>query len=119
MQFMLLFTEPASEAAVHAHPIEGPKLMGAWRDYIGSMMQAGVMLNGDGLQPPATATTVKVRGGAREVQDGPYCEAKEYLGGYVTLEVDDLDAAIKWAEQSPAALSGSVEIRPVMMNETG
>lgn len=119
MQFMLIFAESLADIARQKHPTEGPKLMGAWRDYIGSMTQAGVMLNGDGLQPPETATTVRMRNGQREVQDGPYCEAKEYLGGYVTLEVDDLDAAIRWAETCPAAEYGSVEIRPVMMNPTG
>lgn len=119
MQFMLIFATPLSEVETQNDPVEGPKLMGAWRDYIGSMMQAGVMLNGDGLESPEAATTVRVRGGKREVQDGPYCEAKEYLGGYVTLDVDDLDAAISWAEKSPAAEYGSVEIRPVMMNATG
>lgn len=119
MQFMLIFAEPLSDIARQKDPKEGPKLMGAWRDYIGSMMQAGVMVNGDGLQPPETATTVRMRNGRREVQDGPYCDAKEYLGGYVTLDVDDLDAAITWAEKSPAAEYGSVEIRPVMMNATG
>ncbi len=119
MQFMLIFAEPLADIARQKDPVEGPKLMGAWRDYIGSMMQSGVMLNGEGLQPPETATTVRLRGGKREVQDGPYCEAKEYLGGYVIVEVDDLDAAIGWAEKCPAAEYGSVEIRPVMANPTG
>ncbi len=119
MQFMLIFAEPLADIARQKDPTEGPKLLGAWRDYIGSLVQAGVMLNGEGLQPPETATTVRLRGGKREVQDGPYCEAKEYLGGYVTVEVDDLDAAIGWAEKCPAAEYGSVEIRPVMANPTG
>ena len=119
MQFMMIFAEPLADIERQQHPVEGPKLMGAWRDYIGALVQSGVMVNGDGLEPPAAATTVRVRDGKRTVQDGPYCEAKEYLGGYVTIDVDDLDAAIAWAEKCPAAAYGSVEIRPVMADPTG
>ena len=118
MKFMLIFAEPIEETARQDHPVEGPKIMGAWRNYIGAMMQAGVMESGQGLLAPDTATTVRIRDNKREVQDGPYCDAKEYLGGYVIVDVDDLDSAINWAEKSPAAMVGSVEIRPVMPDPT-
>ena len=69
---------------------------------------------GDGLQPTATATVVRVRDGERLLTDGPYAETKEQLGGYYVLECKDLDDALKWAAQIPEAAFGSIEVRPVM-----
>ena len=70
------------------------------------------MVGGAALQPPAVATTVRQRDGKREVQDGPYAEAKEQLGGYCVIDVPDLDQALAWAARCPAASTGAVEVRP-------
>jgi hypothetical protein len=72
------------------------------------------MLGGEGLEPTQTATSVRVRGGERVVTDGPFAETKEQLGGFYLLECKDLDEAIAWAEQIPAAKNGTVEIRPIL-----
>ena len=78
------------------------------------------ILGGNALQPTATATTVRVRGGERLVTDGPFAETKEQLGGYYLLECKDLDEAIEWASKIPGAKSGSIEVRPIMeFNEDG
>jgi len=119
MQYMLIFTEPAEEFAKRNDPAEAEGYWGAWSAYIGALGAAGIIVNGDGLMPPETATTVRVRGGVREVQDGPFADAKEQLGGYFVVEVPDLDAALDWAARSPAAHYGSVEVRPVMPPPTG
>jgi hypothetical protein len=66
------------------------------------------------LQPAATATTVKARGGKRLVTDGPFAETREQLGGYYLIDAKDLDEAIGIAERIPAGRWGTVEIRPVM-----
>ena len=87
---------------------------GAYREYTEALQKAGVMTGGHGLQPPLTATTVRLRGGARNVQDGPFAEAKEQLGGYYIVDVPDLDTALEWAARCPAAAYGAVEVRPVM-----
>lgn len=69
---------------------------------------------GLGLQPPETATTVRVQDGRTLVTDGPFAEMKESIGGYFVFEADDLDAAIEIAAQVPAArMGGAVEVRPV------
>jgi hypothetical protein len=66
------------------------------------------------LQPPETATTVRVQDGRTLTIDGPFVEMKEALGGYLVLEADDLDAAIELASQVPAArMGGAVEVRPI------
>jgi hypothetical protein len=51
--------------------------------------------------------------GKRSVQDGPYADTKEQLGGLTILELPSLDAALKWAARCPAASSGAVEVRPL------
>jgi hypothetical protein len=69
---------------------------------------------GSRMQPPETATTVRVADGETLVTDGPYVETKEALGGYLFLEADDLDAAIAVAAGIPAAsMGGRIEIRPL------
>jgi hypothetical protein len=69
---------------------------------------------GVGMQPPETATTVRVQDGRTLTTDGPFVAVKEALGGYLVLEADDLDAAIELAARVPAArMGGAVEVRPV------
>jgi len=67
------------------------------------------------LQPPETATTVRVENGSTLTTDGPFVAIKEALGGYFVFEADDLDAAIEVASRVPAArMGGAVEVRPVV-----
>ena len=67
------------------------------------------------LQPPETATTVRVENGKTLTTDGPFVAIKEALGGYFVFEADDLDAAIELAARVPAArMGGAVEVRPVV-----
>jgi hypothetical protein len=66
------------------------------------------------MQPPETATTVRVDNGKTLTTDGPFVAVKESLGGYFFLEADDLDAAIDLAARVPAArMGGAVEVRPL------
>lgn len=77
---------------------------------------ADVIQSGKALHGPETATTITVAGGPGGdvvTTDGPYAEAKEVLGGFYLIEAEDLDEAIRWAAQIPAAWRGKVEVRPV------
>ena len=85
----------------------------AWAAYTRALQEAGVMVGGAALHPAGTATTVRLHGGRRDVQDGPYADTKEQLGGYYLVDVADLDAALEWAARNPAAAAGAVEVRPV------
>lgn len=76
--------------------------------------EAGQFIATAPLQPTATATSVRVRGGKREVTDGPFAETREQLGGYFLIEARDLDEAIAIAGRIPGARWGTVEIRPVV-----
>ena len=67
------------------------------------------------LQPPETATTVRVQDGRTLTTDGPFVEIKEAIGGYLLFEADDLDAAIELAARIPAArMGGAIEVRPIV-----
>jgi hypothetical protein len=67
------------------------------------------------MQPPETATTVRVADGRTLTTDGPFAELKEAVGGYLFFEADDLDAAIELAARVPAArMGGAVEVRPLV-----
>jgi hypothetical protein len=67
------------------------------------------------MQPPATATTVRVQDGKTLTTDGPFVAVKEALGGYLFFEADNLDAAIELASRIPAArMGGAVEVRPLV-----
>ncbi len=86
----------------------------AWGGYTKALMEAGVMVGGNALHPASTATTLRVRDGARDLHDGPYATTKEQFGGYYIIDVPDLDTALEWAARNPAASSGAVEIRPIV-----
>lgn len=115
MQYMLMFYENEAEVAAQRDSADrtGP-YWGAWNAYIGALYPTGIVLRGDALLPPAMATTVRLEGGNRLVQDGPVAATKEQLGGYVVIEVPDLDTALSWAARCPAATYGAVEVRPVL-----
>jgi hypothetical protein len=84
-----------------------------YADYKAINETSGVT-SGLGLQPPETATTVRVQDGKTLTTDGPFVDTKEALGGYLVYEADDLDAAIELAARIPAArLGGAIEVRPI------
>jgi hypothetical protein len=111
VQFVMLIYETGEDFNARSDP-QAP-LIGAWRAYHKSLVEAGVYVSGAPLQPDATGTTVRVKDGQRQVQDGPYADTKEQLGGFVILELPSLDAALDWAARCPTAGTGAVEIRPV------
>jgi hypothetical protein len=77
-----------------------------------------VFVRGSGLHPPQTATTVRVRDGKRQVQDGPFAESKELIGSVILIDVPNLDEALEWAARCPVAGWGAVEVRPVWKGAT-
>jgi hypothetical protein len=97
-----------------ATPEQRAQIMQAWDAYTRDAIDAGVHLGGEGLQPSATATTVRIQESAEPiVSDGPFAETKEQLGGYYLLECKDLDEALAWAKRIPMP-GGTVEVRPVI-----
>jgi hypothetical protein len=85
----------------------------AWRAYYKALVDAGVYVGGAPLELPATGATVRVHDNQRRVQDGPYADTKEQLGGQIVIDVASLDEALDWAARCPTAASGAVEVREV------
>lgn len=113
MQYLLAIYE--SPEAFDARTNEDcAAYMGAWQAYGDALRNAGVMAGGKGLQAPSTATTVRFRGDERSVQDGPYADTKEQLGGIFIIDVPDLDTALEWAARCPLSLGGAIELRPAL-----
>src|SRR5690349_24022449 len=83
--------------------------------YTQALLDAKEFVNGDALQGGDTATTVRVKNGDRLVTDGPFIETKEWLAGYYTIDVPDLDRALELAAELPNAKHGigAVEVRPM------
>jgi len=114
MHYMLLFNETADEMGKRDDPAAAANYWGGWSAYMGAIAQSGATVSGNGLQPPAVSTTLRIENGARHVADGPFADTKEMFGGYVIIDAPDLDAALEWASRAPCVSAGSVEIRPVM-----
>lgn len=114
MQYMIMnYVPPVDRAGADA--TQAAKEGELWGAYTKALIDAGVMVGGEVLHPAHTATTIRMKDGEREVQDGPYATTKEQFGGYYMIDVPDLDTALEWAARNPAAASGAVEVRPVIM----
>ncbi len=113
MQYLLMALEDSSAFASREDD-RSEEYWAAWSGYIRLLTESGLLVDAGGLHPPSTATTLRVRDGRRQLQDGPYADTKEQLGGYFVLEVPTLDAALDWAERCPCAGTGSVEVRPLL-----
>lgn len=112
MEYLLLIYETAKDFDARTNE-QRDTLMGAWRTYYQAMVDAGVYVSGSPLQRSATGSTVRLQNGKRHVQDGPYADTKEQLGGFIIIEVPSLEAALDWAARCPTAATGAVEVRPV------
>jgi hypothetical protein len=93
--------------------------MAAFQAYAQDLDKAGVLVTTQVLESSVATTTVTARDGKPEIQDGPFIDTKERLGGIFVIDVPDLDAALDWAKRNPATAWGSIEIRPVARTYTG
>src|SRR5262245_40793602 len=112
MKYTILIYETSTDFGARNDAHKKEAYWGAYRAYTKALTEAGVMVGGAALPAPRLATTVRQRAGARDIQDGPYAESKEQLGGYYVIEVADLDTALDWAARCPGSSSGAVEVRP-------
>jgi hypothetical protein len=92
--------------------------MAAFQAYADDLAKAGVLVTTQVLEPVVATTTVTARNGTPEIQDGPFADTKERLGGIFVIDVANLDEALDWAKRNPAADWGSIEIRPVATTYT-
>jgi hypothetical protein len=106
---LLYYPEPTADELGPEAIAEG---MRAFQAYAKALEDAGVLASAEVLQQSNATTTVTLASGELIVQDGPFADTKEQLGGTFVIEVPDLDAAIEWARKAPSVSWGHVEIRP-------
>ena len=113
MKYLLtLYAAPEAEPAPGTPEFDA--MMGEYFGLTEKMKDTATFVAGEGLQPVQTATTLRKRAGKVVTIDGPFAETREHLGGFYLIEAADLDAALRFAAEVPAARYGSVEVRPVM-----
>jgi hypothetical protein len=95
--------------------LQSLKDTGAFND---KLQAEGYFLFADGLEQATTATVVDGQGDQPVITDGPYLEAKEYLGGFWIIEAPDLDVALRLAAEGSKACRGKVEVRPFRTEES-
>ena len=115
MQYLFaIYNDEKADAKLYESPEEQGKVMDAYNKFTEYVMAQGVMKAGEALHPTTTATTVRVRDGKAVSTDGPFAETKEQLGGFYVLDCRDLDQALEIAARIPGALTGSIEVRPIV-----
>ena len=113
MRFLLLIYDDES-GSEDATPEQFAAMLAEFEAYDRAVQEAGVFVSGEGLQPTATARTVRMRDGEPLHTDGPFAETREQLGGYYLLDCAGIEEAMRWAERIPVGASGGVEVRPAI-----
>ena len=101
-----------SEASV----LPSPELIEAMGKYNEELINAGIMVGGDGLKASKFGKRIAFDGDSRTVTDGPFAETRELVAGFWIWEVKDMDEAIAWAKRCPNPMPGpsELELRPVI-----
>ena len=113
MRFMMLMIPRGYETAPPGTVPDDPQAVTRMMQYNEELHKAGVLLALDGLHPPSMGARVSFKGGKPEVQDGPFAEAKEVVGGYWLIDVRSREEAIEWAKRCPGSDNEVIEVRQV------
>jgi len=113
VKYVMLIYETSADFEARKPP-ESEPYVAAWRAYYRALLEAGAYVGGGApLEVPGTGTTIQLKDGRRQVQDGPFAETKDQLGGFMILNLASLEDALEWAARCPAAATGAVEVRPL------
>jgi hypothetical protein len=110
MSYLLLIVEPAGQRAERTAD-EGRRVYQRMVDYAQTLQSQGVLLGVNSLR--SEAARLELREGSRRVVDGPFTEAKEFVGGYFLLDCADRAQALKYASECPAVEWATIEVREV------
>ena len=112
MRFMVIVK---SDKNTEAGVLPDEKLLTEMGNYNEQLVNAGIMLAGEGLHPSSKGVRVKFSGAKRTVVDGPFAETKELVAGFWLWQVKSLDEAIEWAKRcpNPTGAESVLELRPV------
>ena len=116
MRVMVMIKADAdSEAGI----MPSTELLTAMGNYNEELVNAGIMLSGEGLQPSSKGAKVHFSGDQRTVVDGPFTEAKEMIAGFWIWQVDSMEQAIEWVKRcpNPMGVESDIEVRQVFETE--
>ena len=108
---VMVLVKASKESEAGAMPTAG--LLAEMGKFNQELLQAGVMLAGDGLHPSSKGKRVRFSGKQRKVVDGPFTETKELVAGYWIWQVRSIEEAVEWLKRAPFDRETEVEIRPV------
>lgn len=114
MRFMIIVKASADSEAGRMPSTELLEAMGRYNQ---ELVNAGVMLAGEGLHPSANGVRVRFSGRHRTVIDGPFAETKELIAGFWLIQVKSRDEAIEWVKRAPMIDGDEIEIRQVFEAE--
>jgi hypothetical protein len=114
MKYLLAIINDESQARPDPTPEQMQEMMEPWNALNRELLDAGAFVAGEGLQPSASATTVRFGESDQTVTDGPFAETKEQLGGFYLIECPNLDEALAWAKKVPTQPGNAVEVWPAM-----
>lgn len=114
---VMVIVKATKDSEAGAMPSE--ELLAAMGRFNEELVQAGVMLAGEGLAPSAKGKRVRFSGAQRTVIDGPFAETKELIAGFWLWQVESMDEAVEWVKRCPNPMPGEseIEIRPVLEAE--
>ena len=113
MKYLCLISAPTQKMMDHMPAADAAHHFEEYRVFTDDIRASGHFLDCNRLQPPETATTVRVRDGKVLTTDGPYAETKEQLGGFYLIQARDMAEAVQIAARIPGARFGCVEVRPL------
>jgi hypothetical protein len=108
---LLIYATPGASAS--ARPADDG-VISSWLDYTLAMKASGTLLGAEQLAPVETATSLTMDAGERLLTDGPFIETKEHLLGFYLVDVEDLDAALDWAQRMPFHPGQTIEVRAAL-----
>jgi len=119
---VMVIVKATTESEAESHPLEAEgaaemfEQMGRFNE---ELIEAGIMLAGDGLKPSKFGKRIRFDGATRSVTDGPFTETKELVAGFWIWHVRSMEEAIEWAKRCPNPMPGpsDLEIRPIWESE--
>ena len=110
---VVVFVKATEDSEQGALP--SAELIEAMGKYNEELINAGIMVGGDGLKPSSQGKRIAFDGPSRAVIDGPFAETRELVAGFWIWEVKDMDEAVEWVKRCPNPMFGpsEIEIRPL------
>jgi hypothetical protein len=108
-----------ADASSEAGEMPSEQLLREMGQYNEDLVNAGIMLAGDGLHPSSKGKRVRFSGRERTVIDGPFAETKELIAGFWIWQVESMDQAVEWVRRCPTPMGSDseIEIRPIFEAE--